>query len=258
MVCNEWVRAGAAGTALSRRIAILAALPSELKLLVAGWRRERLAGHVTLWTHTDADGDELIAACAGIGGNAVRRAFAAAEAKGALDLVLSVGLAGATGADQSLGEVSSLSEVIDVQTGERFVLTEGARRLRLATVAQTAGAAEKARLSATYGAVLVDMEAATVARLAAMRQLPMGCIKAVSDVEDAVLPEIDRFVDAEGQLQVLRFLGYLAVRPRYWGAVRGLARGSRVASGALAAALRAFLQHKDWEWTNRSGRIDQS
>ncbi len=242
---------------MSRRIAILAALPSELKPLVKGWKREMAPRHVSVWTHVDRDGDELLAVCAGMGADAARRAFGAAETDGALDLVMSVGLAGATGAATGLGEVSCLSEVIDVQTGERFALTEGKRKLRLATVAHTADAAEKARLAATYGAVLVDMEAATVARLAAMRSLPMCAFKAVSDAADAVLPNIDRFVNSEGQLQTGRFVAHVALRPRYWGAVAGLARGSRLASAALAEKLRLFLEHKDWAYTNCTGCFEK-
>lgn len=257
LVCGAWVCAGASGAALSRRIAILAALPSELKPLVRGWKRASAPRYVSMWTRVDRDGDELVAVCAGMGANAVRRAFQAAEERGKLDLVLSVGLAGATEAGSALGQVSSMGEVIDVQTGERFSLSDGQRTLRLATVAHTADAAEKARLSATYGATLVDMEAATVARLAAMRELPVCVFKAVSDVADAVLPAIDRFVTSDGQLQTARFVAHVALRPRYWGAVAGLAKGSAVASAALAEKLRIFLEHKDWAYTNRTGSFEK-
>ncbi len=240
---------------MSRRIAILAALPSELKQLVRGWTRSAAGKHVQLWVHQDAAGDEIVAACAGMGATAVQRAFSAAETRGKLDLVLSVGLAGSTGADLKMGDVSCATEVIDAQTGERFSLTDGDRKLHLATALHTAGSAEKARLRATYGALLVDMEAATVARLAAMRALPLCCIKAVSDTADAVLPEIDRFVDADGQLQIARFGAYLATQPRYWRPVVQLAKGSKLASAALADRLAQFLVHKDLAYTNRTGNF---
>ena len=199
-----------------------------------GWQRKDAPGHVALWTRIDEQGDELIAVCAGMGAEAARKAFVAAEASGGLDLVLSVGLAGATGAAG---------------------LTVGSK-LRLATVKRTADGAEKRRLANTYAAVLVDMEAATVARLAMMRSLPMGCFKAVSDAADAMLPEIDRFVDREGQLNLLKFAGYLAMHPRYWRSVVTLARGSSLASEALAGKLTLFLQHKNLEYTNRTGRFE--
>lgn len=243
---------------MSRRIAILAALPSELKPLVRAWTRAAAPPFVSLWRHRDTDGDEIIAACAGMGANAARRAFAAAEAVGPLDLVLSVGLAGATTAGMRVGEVCAATEIIDVQTGERFHLADRGRTLRLATVARPADAGEKARLAAAYGAALVDMEAGTVARLAAMRNLPLLCLKAISDNADAILPDIGRFIDDNGQLQTARFVLHLAARPRYWRAVASLARGSKVASAALAQHLALFLQGKDWSDTQRSGRPDQA
>jgi adenosylhomocysteine nucleosidase len=223
--------------------------------MVKGWQRQSAGKYVSLWTKRDADGDELVAACAGMGANAARRAFCAGEEGGPLDLVISVGLAGATSSEHRLAEVSALSVVVDVQTGERFCLTEGQRRLSVATVTQTAGAAEKARLLASYGAALVDMEAATVARLAAMRNVPMCCFKAVSDAAETKLPEIDRFVDSEGQLSLPRFLAHLALRPGTWPSVMHLARSSKRASEALAVRLDEFLAHKDWQYTNRTGQF---
>jgi adenosylhomocysteine nucleosidase len=236
-------------------IAILAALPSELKPLVKGWQRQPAEKYVSLWTKHDESGDELIAACAGMGANAARRAFRAAEERGPLELVVSIGLAGATSSEHHLGEVSAVSVVIDVQTGERFTLTEGKRRLSLATVTQTAGAAEKARLLASYGAVLVDMEAATVARLAAARGLPVCCFKAVSDAAETKLPEIDRFLSSEGQLSLPRFLAHVAVRPASWQGLVRLAKNSKQGSEALAVRVREFLAHKDWQYTNRTGHF---
>ena len=124
-------------------------------------------------------------------------------------------------------------------------------------MARTANATEKARLASSYGAALVDMEAATVARLAAMRELPMACFKAVSDTADATLPDLDRFIDHEGQLQLLRFLGYLALRPGFWAPVASLAKSSRMASLGLAEKIAQFLRHKDWAYTNRTGAFEK-
>lgn len=185
----------------------------------------------------------------------MRRAFVAVEAGGKLDLVISLGLAGATGEGFRVGEPAVLTEIVDVQTGERFRLATGTRRLAVATTVRTAGEPEKRRLAATYGAVMVDMEAATVARLAAMREIPMCCFKAVSDAANAYLPEIDPFVDRQGQLSTARFAAYLVRRPRFWRPVLTLAKGSRLACGVLARSVGDFLVHKDWAFTNRTGHF---
>jgi len=204
------------------KIAILAALPGELKPLVRGW--ERIASPtpgISLWVKTAGE-DEYIAVCGGMGTQAALRSFAAAEHIGTLDLVLSVGWVGALNDGMKAGQCYIASEVIDSLTGERFSLTDGDWKLRLVTSPRVADEAEKLRLSKTYGASLVDMEAAAVARLAQIRGIPICCFKAVSDGRDARLPDLNRFIDARGQLRLLPFLGYVAVRPGYWGALMRL------------------------------------
>jgi adenosylhomocysteine nucleosidase len=237
------------------RVAIIAALPGELKPLVRGW--DRLASPVkslSIWVKTEGD-DEYIAVCGGMGVQAALRSFTAAEHIGTLDMVLSIGWAGALDEAMMPGHCYIASEVIDVRTGERFSFTDGERKLRLVTTPRVADEAEKLRLRSSYGAALVDMEAAAVARLAQMRDIPICCFKAVSDGKDAKLPDLNRFIDPQGQLQLLPFLAYVAVRPNYWGALMRLGSTSRMAAEALAASVRRFLQEKNVERTNRTGAV---
>ena len=108
------------------RIAIIAAMSSELKPLVKGWARISTSDRrLKAWTRIESDGDELVAVCAGMGAEAARKAFAFAESRGSVDLVLSVGLAGSLFPELRVGSCSVLSEIIDVRTGERFALTNG-------------------------------------------------------------------------------------------------------------------------------------
>src|SRR3954467_8247694 len=170
------------------RIGIIAALPGELKPLVRGWERQRSGVKgISVWMTVRGE-DELIAVCGGMGPTAAARSVAAAEFLGALDMLLSVGWAGALMEEAKTGQCYIPSEIIDTQTGERFLLSEGERRLRLVTTVQVVSTREKQRLRESYGAALVDMEAATVARLALMRGVPICCFKAVSDAPDATLP----------------------------------------------------------------------
>lgn len=234
------------------RIGIIAALPGELKPLVRGWRREPSPKYVQLWSHNFGV-DQVIAACSGMGAEAALRSFAAIESSGPLDMVLSVGWAGALEEGIEAGECYVLSEIINSQTGERFPLTSGNRKLRLVTTPRVADQAEKYRLWQTYGAVLVDMEAVAVARLARMRNLPMCCFKAVSDEVEAVLPDLNPFIDRHGQLRLMPFLAHVAIRPHYWRSLLHLGRNSAKAAEALAVTLSKFLQTKDVEGTNRIG-----
>ena len=237
------------------RIGIIAALPGELKPLVKRWQKVPVnkESGVAMW-RTTRGADELIAACAGMGAAAAGRAFAAAEFSGSLDLVLSVGWAGALTNLEGISLV--ISEIIDAQTGERFRLTDGKRRLRVVTTAQVADVAEKHRLQATYGAAAVDMEAATVARLAQMRGIPMCCFKVISDAVDAKLPDVNVFVDADGQLRLAALLAHVAVRPWFWKSMVSLGRRSSLAANELAVLMEQFLVHKDVERVNRTGGVE--
>ena len=236
------------------RIGIIAALPGELTPLVRGWQKMPAArgSGISIWQRREGE-DEVIAVCAGMGAPAARRAFVAAEFLGSLDLVLSVGWAGALTAEFEPGQCFVASEVIDTQTGERFSMTNGPRKLRVATAARVADEAEKRRLATTYGASLVEMEAAAVARLAQMRGIPMGCFKAVSDGVDAELPDLNPFIDISGKLRMGPFLAHVALRPGYWGSLGQLGRNSAAAAKALARKIEVFLEEKNLEQVNREG-----
>jgi len=140
------------------RIAIIAAMPAELKQLVRGWQHER-RNSVHLWRWR-SDENEWIAACAGAGVDAATRAFAEAEKSGPIDEVISTGWAGALREEFFLGHAYDVSTVIDARTGERFVAACPPNDCCLVTSSRVAGAGEKKRLAATYEAALVDMEAA--------------------------------------------------------------------------------------------------
>jgi adenosylhomocysteine nucleosidase len=195
-----------------------------------------------MW-HGEREGEniEIVAVAAGMGAAAARRAFTAAEFGGSLDVVLSVGWAGALTDECRPGEAYIVSQVIDAQTGERFSI-EGGEGPRLVTTAQVADAQDKRRLAETYGAALVDMEAATVARLAQMRDIPFFCCKGVSDGVDADLPDLNPFIDVDGQLKLTAFLAHVAIRPQFWAQLWRLGRNSSAAANSIADVTGAFLE----------------
>jgi adenosylhomocysteine nucleosidase len=237
------------------KVGIIAALPGELKALVRGWQRSAANDGTRRWTH--ASGVNIwVAVCAGMGADAARRAFAEAEADGPLDLVLSVGWAGALVPEMHAGDAKRVSAIVDAQTGERYQLSSGEPGIALVTTARVADAAEKARLRQTYsGAAMVDMEAATVARMAQMRGIPIVCIKAVSDGIDAELPDINRFLSARGQMRMVPFLIHLTLRPKYWAAIVQLGRNSSKAAQAMCDLILEFMKEPDVDRPNRTGSI---
>ena len=233
------------------RVGIIAALPGELKPLVHDWEAIACADGTRKWIHR-AEGDVWIAVCSGMGGVAVRRAFEEAEADGALDMVVSVGWAGELMGLRP-GRAWVISTIFDAETGEMFRASAGMRVLRLVTTPHVADKAEKKRLGEKFkGAVMVDMEAAHVARMARLRGIPMGCFKAVSDDVSANLPDINGFISPLGRLRMLPFLLYLAVRPWFWWPVAQLGRNSAKAAEAICKLILEFMKEKNFDRLERT------
>ena len=224
------------------RVALIAAMPGELKPLVRGWPHSARSG-VDFWAQRNEE-EEWIAACAGAGQAAATKAFAALEDGGPIDIVFSVGWVGALRADLIPGSAHNVAGVIDVRTGERFHCEAGAGELWLATSPIVADAAEKQRLASAYGAGLVDMEAAAIARLAAMRGIPFYCVKGVSDGFRDRLPDFNRFISPGGEFRLARFILYSLVRPWHWPALMRMGENSRKAAREIAELLLEILNKR--------------
>ncbi|MHB1935878.1 MAG: phosphorylase family protein [Acidobacteriaceae bacterium] len=222
------------------RIAILAALPREVAPLVRNWpvRTISRGEGTSVW-----ECDRAIVVCAGMGRERVTRAFELAESRGALHLVLSVGYAGALRTGMPTDTVYWPSTVIDGQTGERFTCSDGAGTL--VTTDHEVGREEKLTLAARWNADLVDMESATVARLAKLRSLPFRALRAVSDSVDDNLPDFSRFADERGGFRSGLFAIYAALRPWSVPTVLRLGKQSARASQAIARALQQIFQQAE-------------
>jgi adenosylhomocysteine nucleosidase len=239
------------------RLVVIAAMAGELKPLVHGWRHERRNG-IDLWRWRSEKG-EWVAACAGAGVDAATRAFAEAEKDGAFDLAISIGWAGALNSAYQPGQAYRVRGVIDARSGERFPADSSERFPRsqnrglghpdfsdfpglwLVTSPKVADEAEKRRLAAAYGAGLVDMEAAAIARLAAMRGIPFYCVKGVSDGTTDQLPDFNRFISENGEFQLARFIVFAILRPRHWPALMRMGENSRKAAQGIRESLLEIL-----------------
>jgi adenosylhomocysteine nucleosidase len=236
-------------------IAIIAALPGELKPLVSPskglrWQRLKANKGTVLWERRHAQG-RWIAGCSGMGGARAAVALAEIERYCSVDnpitAICSVGWAGALDVTISAASVWHIAQVVDTQTGEHFSTAQQAGGATnewpvLATTMRVADATEKARLAASYGARLVDMEAATLARIARGREIPFFCLKAVSDDANAKLPDMNPFIMANGQLQMMPFLAHVAARPASWQGLMKLGRHSNLAARHLAEAIQMWLE----------------
>lgn len=218
------------------RIAIIAAMPREVAPLVKGWKRDDSlrTKKIFVW-----ENERAVVACAGIGERRVAMAVDAACSRGDVTELVSVGWAGAVHGGLRAGSVHRPATVIDAKTGQRFACAGGSGVLVTATA--VADAVEKQRLHAAYSADLVDMEAATVARMAEARGLKFRAVKAVSDEFDFEMKELASFTDNAGQFREAAFALHVALRPWLWGGVMTMAGNSKRSAEALCAALRDEL-----------------
>lgn len=218
------------------RIAIIAALPGELKPLVRGWeRRGRNEWVGRLGEH------DVIAVAGGIGAGAARRAAERVLVVLKPDMLISYGWCGALTCAVKPPGACAISDVIDAGTGERFV-TDYPDGYRLITLDRVAHVDEKRGLAQKHQGVLVDMEAAAVARVAQERQVGFYSFKGVSDGYQDRLPDFSRFINGEGELRMTALLAHVAVRPRYWPAMRRLGKNSSAAASVLSSFVQQALK----------------
>ena len=216
--------------------AIIAALPREVKGLVRGWKHRELPGKIFVYTN-----DVAVVACAGMGAARAALAVQAAMAERPVTALLSVGLAGACDPALKVGEIVRAGVVIDSRTGEQFANSEF--RQVLVTNSEIASVREKARLHASYGASAVDMEAATVARMALAHHLPFQAIKVISDASDFELEGLSQFATPDGQFREAAFAAHASVRPHLWKKLIALAGNSGKALQALTGALEQEISY---------------
>ena len=179
-----------------------------------------------------------------MGSDRAMAGVAAVLAEGDIDTLLSAGLAGACSPLLQPGQAVEAYVVVDVRTGEKFTTNTPFHGdgIVLATTSAIASVHEKARLAETYGAAMVDMEAATVARLARAHGLKFRAIKGISDPHDFELASLARFEGKHGSFRTGRFALHTALRPHHWRKTMLLGRHSTQALASLERELRKVTE----------------
>jgi adenosylhomocysteine nucleosidase len=222
---------------VNTRVAIIAALPREIAELVRGKTADNALRQRGVYLYRLP---KAVVLAAGMGAERVEMAVKAALAEGALELIVSAGLAGACSPDLQAGDVAEAGVVVDGQSGIRYPTSNGSE-LVLVSAPSIASIREKTRLSRSYLATMVDMEAATVARLAAEKNIAFRAIKGISDAHDFELEGLSQFTGAEGKFRTAAFAAHTAVRPRKWSKAMKLGRNSKQALAALSVKLRQII-----------------
>jgi len=217
-------------------VAIIAAMPLEMAPLVRSAPKRNLNG---------GDLYELpgaVVVVGGIGEEAAHRAAELAVSYARPELLVNAGLAGGVSPGLKVGDVGRVKEVVEIPTGLRYTTSGG--EWVLITGATISGPEAKHDLFTKYGADVVDMEAAAIARVAEEHDLKLAIIKSVSDVADFILPPLGKFVGPNGKFAMSSFLAYVALRPQWWAPMIRLGRNSNRAAENLAVALNhLILEH---------------
>jgi adenosylhomocysteine nucleosidase len=224
------------------RIAIIVALERELHALVQGWTRSSLdhAGR----TFPCFESGEMIAIAGGVGCHAAELAARAVVEKYDPQTLISAGVAGALIRSLKVGSIVTPNVIVDAATGTEYRCQVGGDVVGggvLVSADTITGAGAKSGLADRFHALVVDMEAAAVAKVSQESHRGFRCVKAISDEFDFAMPPLGQFVDQEGNFHTGRFLAWSVIRPQHWLATIRLARNSARATRALADWLRKTL-----------------
>lgn len=225
---------GSATTAMSKPVAIVAAMRSELGPLLRGASKRECNG-VEVYELPSA-----LVAIGGIGHAAGRRAAEVIVGEANPGILISAGLAGALSPSLKAGDIVRAREVVDEASGERHETIGG--DAVLVTAVRVTGSQGKRRLATAYSASAVDMEAAAVAGIAKQHGICFAVVKAISDDLAFAMPPVNGFVTPQGQFRAGAFAAHVAVRPRWWLPTVRLALNSRRASRNLAVALEHLIE----------------
>ncbi len=224
------------------KIAIIAAMEREIAPLVRGWRRGTLSSGDRRFSAFEGEG--VVVAVSGIGCKNAELTARVVVEQHRPALLISVGLAGALIRSLKAGSVFTPNVVVDAVNGAEYRCTADGNHVSggvLVSSGEIAGIEGKVELVNRFHGLVVDMEAAGVAKVAQQEQIGFRCVKAISDETDFVMPPMSRFLNATGEFQSGKFALWTALRPWQWAQVAALARNCNCATESLCNRLRNDL-----------------
>lgn len=224
------------------RIAIITAMERELFPLVRGWEKGTLSFGERKFICFESD--VAVAIVAGIGCKNGEVAARAVLQQSRPELLISAGLAGALIRSLKVGGIFTPSVVVDAVDGTEYRCVADGNHVSggvLVSSGEIAGAEAKRELVSRLHGLVVDMEAAGVAKVARQENIGFRCVKAISDEADFAMPPVGQFLNAAGEFQSGRFAMWAAMRPWQWVKIAALARNSRRAIAALSDRLQKDL-----------------
>ncbi len=216
------------------RVAVIAAMERELKPLIQGWALNVTSvGDRSLLCY---ERNDVVVLFCGMGRERAEQASRAVVERYAPQILVSAGVAGGLIRSLKPGSLVLPNVIVDAATGTEYRCEVGGDVVGggvLVTTFEIANTKSKAELVDCFHALVVDMEAAGVARVAMENGLAFRCVKTISDEFDFVMPPLAPFVDYEGYFDEGKFARWVSVRPQYWASVIKLARNTGKAVRAL-------------------------
>ena len=224
------------------RVAILCAMPNELKPVVDGLQLTK-DGDDYIGKLGDID---ILATKMGLGMNPAAAATERVLGLGDIDRVLVVGICGGLDESVPIGTVLHPQILEDGATGEQYTSPDWAPITlagRLVTFDDFALELKMIPELVTQGAAAVDMETAAVAAVCTKRGVPYAVFRSISDhaTTDAIDLELGQMVGPDGEANILKGLWYMVRKPWKIPALLQLAKGASIATAAAAESAIAAL-----------------
>jgi hypothetical protein len=219
-----------------KSVAVVAAMARELAPMLRGVPSRKVDG-IDFFEFADT-----AVAVGGIGRKCASRTAEALIRRYSPGVLISAGLVGALTPELKVGNVVEVKEVVDADSGETFETGRG--DVVLLTISGIAGPSDKPTDAQRWKADIVDMEASAEAAVAKQNHVEFRALKAVSDELNFAMPPLGKFVSDRGKFETLRFLEWVAIRPKWWSVVRQLNVNSNLAAANLSRALGHLIEQR--------------
>jgi nucleoside phosphorylase len=222
------------------------------------WKRAAM-GSFRAYVRRDSEFEAILVET-GMGGRRLNDAIDLAFGKGPVDLIISMGFAGALSHDFVVGRVflggrfmawglqhsddarcNTAYKELPYELAE-FCAVNGIQSVQVVTVKESCSKDFLHRRLKDNGPSVVDMESALIARLALERGIPFICLRSISDaLSDEIDFNLNEISDIEGRVEILRVVRALVRQPRLLIAFYHAWRRSRIAGRQLEQAIAGFL-----------------
>ncbi len=200
------------------RLLLIAAEPREFAGVVRFCRKVKRLEWPVYWARSaELNGRETLLVANGAGWGRAARAVDVAGGFGALGLICSMGYCGALEVGMKVGAIF-VAERVETEDGQYAAVQPECPREHhvgvLASVSRVAQTAEEKRELRARGAMAVEMEAGGVAARAAELQVPLCCIKSVTDLaEESFHLDLNGALQPDGRFDTMRLIADSCRRP---------------------------------------------